>query len=129
MLVAPSAKPLVPIRQTNRRAEHAAGRRAINQETFNLSRPGGGGRAQLKQALAYDNKLISHFYHFGSNHKDITLLKTDVDCGCFECFLGSAYGCRRVRGFSVLSALPLGGANGSIYTISVCIHVTMGFWA
>jgi hypothetical protein len=52
----------------------------------------------------------------GSNHKDITLLKTDVDCGCFECFLGSAYGCRRVRGFSVLSALPLGGANGSIYT-------------
>jgi hypothetical protein len=63
--MAQRGKHLVPIRQTNRRAEHAAGRRAINQETFNLSRPAGGGRAQLKQALAYDNKLISHFYHFG----------------------------------------------------------------
>jgi hypothetical protein len=50
-----------PIWQNNRHAEHAAGGRAINQKTFNLSSPGGGGRAQLKQALAYDNKLISHF--------------------------------------------------------------------
>jgi hypothetical protein len=64
-LVARHGKDVIPIWQTDRRPKHAAGSRAINQEAFDLPCPGGGGRAELKQALTYDNKLISHFYNFG----------------------------------------------------------------
>src|SRR5271155_5107904 len=55
-----------PIWQTDPRPEHAAGGRAINQAAFDLPCPAGGGLAELKQALAYDNKLVSHFYNFGN---------------------------------------------------------------
>ena len=71
----------VPIWQTDRRPEHAAGGRAINQEAFDLLCPGGSGRGHLKQALAHNNELVSHFNNLGDRSFLITHKVRPIDLG------------------------------------------------
>ena len=68
-------KHVVPIWQIDPRPEHAAGGRTINQEALELCL-GGGGRVQLKQALAHDNELVSLVDNLG----DLSFLITHNVC-------------------------------------------------
>jgi len=74
-------KHVVPIWQPGRRAEHAAGGRAIDQEAFDLICPSGGGRGQSEQALAHDNKLVSHLDNLSDCSFLITHKARPIDRG------------------------------------------------
>jgi hypothetical protein len=112
-LAARCGEHVVPIWQSDRLAEHAAGGRAINQEAFDPLCPVGGGCGQLKQPRAHDNELVSLVDNLGdlsflithkvrpiepaghfkaiwrANLEDIILLKDVIGCGFLDCYFGS----------------------------------------